>query len=87
MKNTPSQTKNHSFSIYDYKKIESESPKAMKEALKDAPVIAAIRAGSLTFRNYGGGIIESTNCTSKYKIHNKPDHAVLVIGWGETIYG
>ena len=87
MKTAPNQQKNHSFSIYDFKAITPNSPKALKDALKDAPVIAGIRAGSLTFKNYAGGIIDSANCTSKFKNHDKPDHAVLIIGWGETIYG
>ena len=87
LKNTPNQQKNHSFSISGYQKIQSSSPKALNDALATAPVIAGVRAGSLIFRNYKAGIIESENCSSKFKTHDKADHAVLVIGYGETMLG
>lgn len=40
----------------------------------------------MIFKNYKAGIMDTKNCHSKFK-NNKPDHAVLVIGYGETIYG
>jgi len=59
-------------------------------ALNIGPVITAIFASSPVFRNYGGGIIDDSLLCSKldksfvhHKVQTKPNHAVLVVGYGK----
>jgi hypothetical protein len=41
-----------SFVLQDTKRIESNNPMALKEALNDGPVVASVKAGNLIFKNY-----------------------------------
>lgn len=79
-------SKANSFVLSGFKKIESNDPKVLKEALADGPVAATIRAGNRIFRDYTNGIIDSPACTSAFPEHEH-DHGVLIIGYGKTILG
>ena len=79
-------SKENSFRLENFKKIESNNSVALRTALQDGPVAATIRAGSRVFRDYANGILESKSCTSAFPDHEY-DHGVLVIGYGQTILG
>lgn len=79
-------SKDNSFRLGDFKKIESNNPAALRTALEDGPVAATIRAGSRVFRDYANGILDSMSCTSAFSDYEH-DHGVLVIGYGKTVLG
>jgi len=79
-------TKENSFRLGDFKKIDSNNATALRTALLDGPVAATIRAGNRVFRDYSNGIIDSKSCTSAFPDHEH-DHGVLVIGYGRTVLG
>ena len=63
----------------------------MKLALNIGPVITSIMASSPIFRSYAGGVIDSHSMcetvedgTTQTKIMSKPNHAVLVVGYGKA---
>jgi C1A family cysteine protease len=68
------------------KKLQSGNPAALREALKDGPVVASINAGNLIFKNYAHGVINTKECGSKFE-NNDYDHSVLVVGFGDAIKG
>ncbi|KAG9401029.1 hypothetical protein AC1031_009782 [Aphanomyces cochlioides] len=54
---------------------------AIISALQNGPVSVAIDASSAGFRHYGSGIYDATDCKSD---GSTVDHAVNVVGYGET---
>jgi hypothetical protein len=73
------------FKLKTVKRI-AANPGSLKEALNDGPVIASVKAGNLIFKNYANGVIDSKDCTSKFK-NNSYDHSVLVVGYGNAMKG
>lgn len=62
----------------------------MKYALNIGPVVTAIMASSPIFRSYSDGVIDDHSlCVNikkeitQSKIQTKPNHAVLVVGYGQ----
>ena len=64
----------------NYTKLESASPKDIRNALKDGPVIAEVFADTRLFRSYSSGVIDDAlSCTGR-QVRN---HAVLLVGYGK----
>ena len=62
----------------------------MKYALNVGPVVTAIMASSPIFRSYAGGVINDHSLcvdieksVTQDKTQTKPNHAVLVVGYGQ----
>ncbi|GER31793.1 cysteine protease [Striga asiatica] len=70
-----------SFEITDYATVKPNDEEALRQAVADRPVSAAVDASSPAFKDYHGGLYSGEDCGTNLS------HAVTVVGYGVTDQG